>query len=203
MTKFLNIETLKIHWKLKIGNCKLGFTLIEIIVVIAISIVLILVGSAVFIGNSKFYQNQKGEIAAVNATRAAGDRLSEFARAATDMLASRQFGAATYTTSATMVVLRVPSIDASGNLIAGAYDYAAFGRDPNNASRLLLVVDGAAGSVRGDRTLEVTDKLSAISLTYDNADPTAAKQVTYTITVTDTGRYAATEQVTGRATLRN
>lgn len=180
-----------------------GFTLVEIIVVVAISVVLILVGTGIFLSNGRFYENQKGEIMSVNATREAADRVNEFARGADSILSSRIFGGTNYTTDAAGVIFRLPAIDSSGNLLAAAYDHIFFGRDPGNASRLLLIVDGAAGSLRGSRTLEVSNRLAAVTLAYDDADPTLAGQVIYTITVTETGRSPGSEEVTGTATLRN
>lgn len=180
-----------------------AFTLIEVIIVIAIMVIVMMVCVGLFLANNRFYSTSSGEIRSVNATRDAADRLGEYARGADELVASRVFGSFTYITGATAVVMRLPSIDSPGNLVAGSYDYVMLGRDTGNASRLLLIMDGAAGSARKDRTLEITDRLSAISLTYDNADPALANQIVYTITVTQSGPNAASEQVTGTATLRN
>jgi len=47
MTKFLNIETLKIHWKLKIGNCNFGRESGQILIIsiIFLTVMLVLMGA--------------------------------------------------------------------------------------------------------------------------------------------------------------
>ena len=180
-----------------------AFTLAEVIVVIALMTILMLVGAGIYLSNNQFYRTTSGELQAINATRSAADRVNEFARGAASGVASYTYNSVVYTAGSDIMILKVPSIDASRNIINGSYDYVVFGRDPGNSSRLILLTDAASGSARPERLLQITDKLSAISITWDNVDLALAKNVSYSITVSETGPNPASEQIYGSATLRN
>ena len=158
----------------------------------------------VLISNNRFYSSQSGEIKSINSTREAGDKINEFARSANSFVVSHIYSSVTYTTGSALVVFQIPSIDSSGGIVASTYDYAIIGQDPNDSSRLLMVMDADAASDRKDRLVELSDKLSSISFIYDNIDLSLAKNIIYDITVTeDLGANPASEHVTSSATIRN
>lgn len=173
------------------------------LVVIAIASVLSVFAAGIFIANNRLYQNQSGEITAVSATRQIADRVNEYGRTAVGIVASRAYGGTTYTTSAETVIFQVPSVDASNQIIANTYDYAFVTKDLSNASRLLLMLEVNAASARLARNTELTDKLSIVSFTYDNATPSLANNVTYRVKVDTGGRSPGIEDLRGGITLRN
>ena len=181
-----------------------GFTLAEILVVITLLVILITVGVQIFIYNNRFYENQAGEIFSITATREAADRINEYARAAVALESTYLYGSTIYATDAQTAIFKIPGIDTAGQTIGGVYDYAIMGPSPSDPNRLELIVDSPdAESVRAPRLLLLTDKLTSIIFTYDNADPALIRKVDYEIVVTDTGRTPASEQIFGSATLRN
>lgn len=180
-----------------------GFTLAEIVVVIALMVILMIVGTGIYLSSGRFFRSSSGEILSVNATRNAADHVAEFARAATGAVASHTYNSVVYTAGSTIMIFKVPSVDSSRNIIGGSYDYVVFGRDPGNQSRLILITDAAPGSARPKRLLQITDKLGNISVTWDNSDWALVKNVSYVITVTQTGPNAGSGQVTGSVTFRN
>jgi len=195
-----------IFYKKRIGlfiKSGAGFTLAEILVVIALLVILITVGTQIFIYNNRFYENQAGEIFSVTATREAADRINEYARAAVGLEANYLYGSTSYVTDAQTAIFRIPGLDAAGQTISGVYDYAIMGPNPTDPKRLELIVDPDPASVREQRLLLLTDKLTNITFTYDNADLGLVRRVDYEINVMDTGRTPASEQIFGSATLRN
>ena len=180
-----------------------GFTLIEMLVVIGLVGLLSVFAAGIFISNNRFYQNQSGEIEAISGTRAIADHINEYGRLGDSIVASRTYNSTLYTTGATTVIFRIPSVDASNAIIASTYDYGYVTRDPSNTSRLVLMLELGAGSARKARNIQLTDKLSTVSFTYDNATPSQAGNVTYQIIINTGGKYPGIEDVRGGVTLRN
>lgn len=180
-----------------------GFTLAEVLVVIGLIGILSVFAVGIFFSNNQFYLTQSGEINSIISTRLVSDRINEYGRAATAVIGSHVFGPTTYTTGLETVIFRIPAINGSGGIISGTDDYVVVSKDLSNSSRLILVLEPNAASVRKSRDILLTDKLNSVSFTYDDADPTLAKNVNYEIRVTEGGRYPAGERVTGGVTLRN
>ncbi len=180
-----------------------GFTLVELLVVVALFAILVILIVGIFLSNSRFYETQTGEVRAINATREAADRLNEYTRGAIEFVSSYVYNSVNYTSGTGTVILKLPSLDAAKNVIANTYDYVIFGANPNASNRLELIVDPHPSSIRLPRVLQVSDKLTAVNFTYDNPDFAQARRVSYDMQVTEFGRSQASEQVFGSATLRN
>lgn len=174
----------------------IGFTLAEVLIVVALFAILTSVAAGVFIYHNRFYDKEAAEIFSVNETREAADRIDELGRAATEFVSSYVYSSVTYSLGPVMLVLKLPAIDGAGNIVSGQYDYAIISRNPGEANKLELIIDAAAVSSRKDRLLLLSDKLTAINFTYDSADPGLARTVTYEIT-------AGAQTVYGSAFLRN
>lgn len=187
----------------KIAIRFLGFTLSEVVVVTALLGVLMLFAVGIFIANNRLFNTQSGENLAIAESRAASDSLATYGRGATAVLASYIYNSVPYTSDTDTVIFRIPAIDSGGQIISATYDYTIITRDPNNASRLLLIVDPNVASARKARNLQLTDHLITSSFTYDSGDFSAVKNIAYEIRITYTGRNSATEQVYGAVTLRN
>ena len=180
-----------------------GFTLIEVLVVTGIVAVLSVFAAGIFIANNRFYLNQSAEIQAVVGTWQSGDRINEYGRTAAAFVASRIYNSTTYTTGAETVIFQIPSINASQQIIASTYDYVYITKDLSNISRLILIVEPNAASARLARSVELTNKLSVVSFTYDNGSPSQASNMTYRIKIDTGGRYPGVEDLRGGVTLRN
>lgn len=184
-------------------NSKSGFTLAEILVVTALFVLLILIGTGVFLYNNRFYENQTGEIASIQAGREAADRINEFARLAVAFEPSFIYNSINYTTGTSTVIFRLPSVEADGDVILGVYDFVVIGASSTVPNFFELISSPHPSSSRPARYLLLTNKLSAIIFTYDNSNLSLAKNISYDFTVTQTGRSPAKERITGSATLRN
>ncbi len=175
----------------------------EVLVVTFLLAILVTLGVGIFLSNNKFYENESGKVLNNNATREAADRINEYTRAATKFAASRVYDGVNYATGATVLVLEIPAINSQGQIISGIFDYVIVAQDPNAANRLILIVDPHPSSLRLPRFHELTPALTSLSFTYDNSDLSLARKVDYTIKVRQTGRYPASDQIAGSASLRN
>lgn len=182
---------------------KHGFTLIEIVVVIAIIGLLSSFVASIFIYNNRFYNRESGKISAISETRSIADKIEEYGRGASAFLPTYTYNSVVYTAGSALAVLRLPAMNASGDLVPGVSDHVVVGRDPSNATRLLLILDAGTGSVRKDRILEVSKKLTLVNFSYDHADFAQTKNMTFQVQITYPGKYPAVETVTGGVTLRN
>lgn len=180
-----------------------GFTLAEVLVVTALFAILAVLGAEIFLQNNRFYETQGGEILSISATRESGNKIEEFTRMGIAFENSHAYAGTTYTLGPTAVVVKMPAVDAAGNVISGAFDYAIVAANPVAAAKLEFILDADAASARRDRLVLLSDKLSSLNFTYDNADPAAARQVEYEIAIQQTGRNPAGERLYGRVTLRN
>lgn len=185
------------------NNKYLGFTLAETVVVIGLFAVMLVYGVGILIWNNRFYNTQSGEIRAINSTRNIADFINEYGRLAVQIEPSRTFNSVAYTSDSTGVIFRVPAVDDTGEIIDNVYDYIFLSQDPNLSNRFLLIVDADLTSDRGTRTLELSDALSAVNFSYDNADLSISEQVDYEIVITHPGKNPATEKVVGTVTIRN
>lgn len=184
-------------------NFQKGFTLAEVLVVTGLVAILIALGGGIFLANNKFYENQTGEVININVTREAADRINEYARVGIRFMSSYTYDSLVYNTGSETLILEIPTIDSQGDIISNVFDYVIVSKDPVNASRLILIVDPHASSARLPRFHELTSALTGIVFTYDNSDLALARKVDYVINVKQAGRYPASEELRGSASLRN
>ncbi len=185
------------------ASSRRGFTLAEVLVVTGLMSILISLGVGIFLANNKFYQNQTGKVLNVNVTREAADRINEYTRLGITFATSHIYNLVTYTTGPETLILQIPSVESDGDIISGVFDYVIITKDLGAANRLLLIVDSHPSSSRLARFYEITSALTSLSFTYDNADLSLARKVAYQIDVLQAGRYPASEQINGSASLRN
>jgi hypothetical protein len=83
------------------------------------------------------------------------------------VVTSHTFFGVGYTSGASTVIFEIPSIDSSGSIITGAYDYVGIHASGTDAYRF---VDAASGSSRVTEQKRLTNALNSMTFTYDNPD---------------------------------
>lgn len=152
-----------------------GVSLIESIVVVGIFALMIVALANLFLG---FGNNYSTEAALTDTGVDASALTNEFAQdvlAADAIVASHSFAGVTYTTDAATLVLQLPAIDSTGATITSTYDYIALVTTGTYAYRY---TDASPSSARKSITKTLARSLSALTFTYDNADPTQSRSVT-------------------------
>lgn len=152
-----------------------GLTLIETIVVVAISSAALLALVNLFLIFNSMYGYQRAFVAAAGSAGAAMNALEASILPAERVLASRDFSGTTYASSADTLVLELPAFDASGDIVSGAKDYVAFYA---SAGTLYRLIEADVQSARHSGRTQLSAVLDALLFTYDTADVTNATNIT-------------------------
>lgn len=155
-----------------------GFTLIETVIVVALSASMMLAfGLLIYNFNTMSAYNQASTQSSGSANALMRD-IESLTLPADAVLQMHIFSGSTYTSSSTVLILEVPSIDSSGNVIANTYDYARFYVVGTNAYRR-LEADPLSSRVSGTKQLSST--IYALTFTYNDPDFTEVSAVTVDI----------------------
>ena len=162
-----------------------AFTLVETLVTVAVSLFLVVALATVFgsfqslFGYERVFRTNTD--AAGTVMRAAEEAILPAYR----VVASRAFASGTYSSDASSLVLQVPSVDASGTVIASTYDYVALYRSGSTAYRLVEI---GAGSARRPGSVRLGEDIASLAFSYNNADVAAATIVTVAVVASTTVR---------------
>lgn len=178
-----------------------GFTLLEIVVIIAISSVMLIVLVDLYRAHSSLYNYQKATADTAGSASLVANELQEWALQANRILTSTTYSGTTYTTDSDTLVLEIPSIDSAGNAITATYDFVIFYTSGTNLYRIL---SPNVGSARTSHIKTLTTNLSSLSLIYNDASVSSATRITADIrTSSIEGRMDAQYQLTQKLYLRN
>lgn len=162
-----------------------GFTLVEAVIVIFIISLLLLVLFSLYDWHSKVYTYEQAQVRVTGSTRASMDLLALDISQAYRVLASASVNGTNYNSDASNIVLQLPSVDSSGAIIAGKWDYAAFYSSGQN---FYVTTQLDASSMRQNINKNLSDSLSSLVFTYNNADFNLVKKVTVDLTAAVTVR---------------
>jgi len=147
----------------------------ETVIIIAITTMMMLALSTLYINFNSSFVYQQTFIATTRAASGALNAISTASLSADQVLASHVFSSGTISSGTTALALELPTIDTSGNIVAGKHDYIGYyltGTD------LYQRIEADATSARTSSTKRVAALVSALSFTYDNADFTKVTNVT-------------------------
>lgn len=154
---------------------KRGFTLLESLVVIGVSVVALIALVNLFLVFNSIYGYQQAFMATAGSSGAAMNAFEAAVLPAGRVLASYNFDGAIHSSATTTLVLELPAIDSSGNSIPGVNDYVAFYA---SSTMLYRLTRAGAGSSRVSGSKQLSTTLYSLSFIYDNADFTEVTNVT-------------------------
>ncbi|HCR52433.1 TPA: hypothetical protein DIV48_02170 [Candidatus Kaiserbacteria bacterium] len=146
---------------------KQGFTLIEAVVVMSVSVVVLMALVNLFFVFNSMYGYQQAFIATAGSSGAALNALEAAVLPADRVLASHAFSGTSYASGSTTLVLSLPAFNGSGAIVESAKDYVVFYASSTEFYRLVLA---DAQSVRVSGLTRLSGTLDAVSFTYDDAD---------------------------------
>ncbi len=152
-----------------------GFTLVELIIVLAICTVLMLGFLSLFEWHQKIYTLEQADVRATSAVRTTLNHMSLYIAQGYEIKATRNVSGTDYTTSSNTVILQLPSVNSSGNVIAATFDYIVFYLDDGSIYQL---IEAGSGSTRDSGSKLLADNVNAFTLTYNNGDVSLASEVT-------------------------
>ncbi len=160
-----------------IQNDTNGVSLMETIVVIGIMSVLLLIVAQIFALNYDIYAKQTARLDADTGAVFAARNISDLTRGASKVMASHTINSTLYTTSNVELVLRVPSLDASGDIIDATFDYIAIYRDATETSKIFADTEIGAGSTRINGAKLITAYNGTAEFRYNAPDVTDTTRV--------------------------
>lgn len=178
-----------------------AFTLTETVITIAMTVVIMLAIANLYLNFNSLYLYQQTFVATTDAARSGIGAVREAVLPADRIVASHSFSGTTVTTSASALVVEIPSVNAAGDIVSGAYDYIGFYR---TGTDLYQRTEANAASVRPAGIRKVAALVDTIVFSYDTADAAQAARVSADITtklVTKNGPIETS--LSGQSYLRN
>lgn len=135
-----------------------GMSLIEVLIVVAISALIMIALLSLYMAGQKYFFNQNSRADTIEESRMPMAWISRDIRDANTVHdgAVTAYNGQTYTTGANCLVLELPSIDAAGLIITGSTDYIVYELDTTN-HQLLRIVDPGAGTRQSSTRVMATD----------------------------------------------
>lgn len=157
------------------ARCSQGFTLIETLIVIVLSASMMVALSLLINSFNTAYTYERASALSASSARSVLSEAESLTLSASHVIQSHTFQSTTYTSSSEVLVLEIPSIDSSGNIIPSTYDYAVFYTNGTYAYRLLMT---DAASNRASGTKQLSDTISSLTFSYNSADFALVNTVT-------------------------
>lgn len=152
-----------------------AFTLIETIYIVAISVVVFIALGTLIYNFNKTSEYQRTVLESSGSASALIKEIEELVFPTDAVLQTHIFPDATRSSTSTVLVLEIPSVDSAGNIVPSAHDYAAFYTIGTNAYRTL---EANAASRRVSGTKKLSSTVGSLSFSYNAADFTQVTIVT-------------------------
>ena len=162
--------------RIKINNR--GITLIETMIGLAISALLVVILSYCLVIVLRLNEAQKTVSALTSSTDRGIYRISSSIQQSSQILSSAVIFGTTHTTSSSALVLKIPTVNSSGQIISGSYDTVVYRRNPSDLSELQEITDAEAGSARFDGTHIIARFVTNLLFRSNNSDYSSASTAT-------------------------
>lgn len=185
-----------------------GFTLPEVLTTVTVLVVVggLLIG--IMVNNTGLFYQQSSKVTQGVGANDALVRVRSEIKEAQAVAAGYPVSSPTFTSSSTQLVLRLTSIDSSGNIITATYDYAVFSVTEGRLTYQVFP-NTAGGSTRKSANEILAKSVSSVLFEYFDATgaqtgPTNAVNVKITLTLRQkAGSGFETNIATSEANLRN
>jgi hypothetical protein len=165
-----------------------GLTLLELAVSIAIGTMIMMILGGIFLAQGQYFAIEDAiaetQINAFNAVDTAGLYMTSAKR----VMASQTINGTLYTTGDSLVVLELPSVNASGAIIAATYDYIAIGQDPTDATRFMFDIQKGTGSARINGKFVKARLVDKVIFRYNTVTTTSATAIDLYVRTTKNAR---------------
>jgi len=162
--------------RIKINNR--GITLIETMIGLAISALLVVILSYCLVIVLRLNEAQKTVSALTSSTDRGIYRISSSIQQSSQILSDAVISGTTHTTSSSALVLKIPTVNSSGQIISGSYDTVVYRRNPSDLSELQEITDAETGSARFDGTHLIARFVTNLLFRYNNSNYSLASTAT-------------------------
>ena len=187
-----------------------GFTLVETLIVITIAALVGAILVAIFVSSNSLFYQQSARIAQGVSLNSAVSQIRESIKAGVFVVSSYPQPSPVYTTSSQTIVLALPAIDSTGQVIEAVYDYLIITKDATNPKILRKIILPDSTSSRKSENRVLTTKLSEITFLYQDqlgnqTSPTSASEINFTVNISEktTGQNNEASSASAQVNLRN
>ncbi len=183
----------------------LGFSLLEVVIACLLGILISAYIVSIFVKNTGLVYQQATTVSAGLDVNQSLYQITNYIKQAESVSTSYSG----YTSSGSVLVLQLPGLDASGNVLSGVSDYVVVTQDSTNNKILRLIVIPNSSSSRPAANTVLTTILKSITFIYYNSTggmvtPSSASQVSTTlITGSGEGPVSSEASSSAQTTLRN
>lgn len=186
-----------------------GFTLIELLIIITVSVIAGSLLVATLVTSNSLFINQSSKVSQGLSLNDSVSEISELIKLSSSIVPSYPVSSPQYFTNDHTLVLAIPSIDTSGQVIVDTYDYTVIAKDTNKPNILRLNLFPDPTSSRKSQNKVLATNLSEITFIYldNNNNPISIAQavkVNFTINLTENnGLSSQTGSASGLINLKN
>lgn len=166
--------------------CQSGFTLVEFIITITITIIVSTLLVVIFSQNNSLFYSQQAKVSHGISSNTVISRIDDAIRQAITISTAYPAESPEYTSNQSTLILQLASIDQSGSTIPDSFDYQVFTPDKSNSKILRQLTFPAVASSRSARNEVIATNLKSINFVYLNDTkspviPSSATIVSYTL----------------------
>ncbi|MBI4038190.1 hypothetical protein HY387_00855 [Candidatus Daviesbacteria bacterium] len=184
-----------------------GFTLVEVLTIMAVGTVVAVLLVSILVNNTGLFYQQSSRVSQGLGLNDSMENIREVIKGAQSVASGfPEAPPQSYTSSATTLVLKLPSIDASGFVLTDFFDYAVYTKETDKLRYQLLP---NSQSSRKSADLILTNNVDSILFQYFASNgqevlPTAAVKVSLSLTLKQkAGASFEVSTATTEANLRN
>lgn len=195
-------------YPMRADSLKRGFTLIELIVVIALGAIVILILVGILSNNTNFFYKETNIINEGLSITGVADMVNSYARQSSSVATVYPTLSPQYSTDQDTLILMIPSTSDTGT-ISNTYDYIVIEQDADNNNVLRMRIFPDPLSIRNSENRVLTTFMQTIRYSYLNnagveVAPAQASQIDVSITVlSKMGSSQSSRTLTTRIFLRN
>lgn len=165
-----------------------GFSLVETLIVTSIAAIVGVLVLMILVQNNGLFTLQQAKVEQGLNINDASYQIENSIKSASSVAASYTSGGTTYTSSLTTLVLSVPTVNASGSVLASTYDYIVITKDSQNQAILKKFYFPDIQSSHKSENMVLSTKLLLANFYYYNSlgtpvTPTSAVSVNFVITL--------------------
>lgn len=162
-----------------------GLTVVEVLLAAGVGAVVSSLLLVIMINSAGLFYKESSKLQEGLNINDALARVRASIKESSSVVASYSFDSTTYTSSVTQIVLKIPSIDSSGNIIANTFDYTIFYLDQTKF-RYKLIPNSQSSRKSQDQIFSTSvDNLTIKYLDSQNPPsevaPTSAKKIKLTL----------------------
>jgi prepilin-type N-terminal cleavage/methylation domain-containing protein len=186
-----------------------GFTLIEILIVMACSAIIGTILVTILVQGSSIFSDQTTKVNQNLSLNSASNQIDQTVQYASQISANYIDGSTTYTTSDKVLIGKLPAIDSSGNVIESKFDTFILMQDPVNSAYLKKLIIPDLLSSRKSEDMTLLNQMTFLQFVYLNdsavvTTPQTASKIDFVIKVAEkSGNGIKESSISGRINLKN